>query len=257
MDKLHHELWIVNAINAVLGPIVALGYRALGVDLPADGKPIPDYIAMLLVLFAGLVALSLFVRSRLSVENPGRLQIILEDAINGLYSMLDMLVGPKGRKYLPLIGTVFLLIWLSNMAGKVPGLMAPTSNINVTVGCALLVWFYYHIEGIRAQGLVNYLKHFVFPPGFPKYLAPLMLIIEPISHTARALSLSLRLFGNVFGEELVVLILASLIPFVIPLPMMFLGVLTGTLQAGIFVMLTMIYLGGAVAAEHEHEHEGH
>jgi F-type H+-transporting ATPase subunit a len=251
MDKLHHELWIVNAINAVLGPIVALGYRAVGLDLPADGKLIPDYLAMLLVLSAALIALSLIVRSRLSVENPGKLQIVMEDAVTGLYSMLDMLVGPKGRKYLPLIGTVFLIIWLSNMSGLVPGLMAPTSNINVTVGCALLVWFYYHIEGIRAQGLGPYLKHFAMPPGIPWFLAPLMLIIEPISHLARAMSLSLRLFGNVFGEELVILILASLVPFVVPLPMMVLGVLTGTLQAAIFVMLTMIYLGGAVAAEHE------
>jgi F-type H+-transporting ATPase subunit a len=251
MDKLHHELWIVDAINVVLGPVVALGYRMLGLDIPA-GKLVPDYLAMLLVIFVALVALSLLVRSKLSVENPGKLQIVLEDAVTGLYSMLDMLVGPKGRKYLPLIGTVFVVIWLSNMAGLVPGLMAPTSNINVTVGCALLVWFYYHIEGVRAQGLGPYLKHFAMPPGIPWFLAPLMLIIEPISHLARAMSLSLRLFGNVFGEELVILILASLVPFIIPLPMMILGVLTGTLQAAIFVMLTMIYLGGAVAAEHEH-----
>jgi len=250
MDKLHHELWIVNAINAVLGPVVALGYRALGMEIP-DGKLVPDYLAMLLVLSAALVALAFVVRSRLSVENPGKLQILLEDAVQGLYSMLDMLVGPKGRRYLPLIGTVFVIIWLSNLAGLVPGLMAPTSNINVTVGCALLVWFYYHIEGIRAQGLGAYLKHFAMPPGIPVFLAPIMIIIEPISHLARAMSLSLRLFGNVFGEELVILILASLVPFVVPLPMMMLGVLTGTLQAGIFVMLTMIYLGGAVAAEHE------
>ncbi|HXE79498.1 MAG TPA: F0F1 ATP synthase subunit A [Vicinamibacterales bacterium] len=252
MDKLHHELWIVHAINAVLGPIVAAGYRALGMEVP-EGQLIPDYLAILLLLSLALVGLGLFVRSRLSVDNPGKLQVLLEDAVHGLHSMLDMLVGPKGRRYVPLIGTVFLIIWLSNMAGLVPGLMAPTSNINVTVGCALLVWFYYHIEGIRAQGLGAYLKHFAMPPGIPAYLAPIMLIIEPISHVARAMSLSLRLFGNVFGEELVILILATLVPFIVPLPMMMLGVLTGTLQAAIFVMLTMIYLGGAVAAEHEHE----
>jgi F-type H+-transporting ATPase subunit a len=91
------------------------------------------------------------------------------------------------------------------------------------------------------------------PPGTPVFLAPLMLIIEPISHLARVMSLSLRLFGNIFGEELVIMILAGLVPFVVPLPMMLLGLLTGTLQALIFVVLTMVYLGGAVAVEHEDE----
>ena len=93
------------------------------------------------------------------------------------------------------------------------------------------------------------------PPGAPVFLAPLMLIIELISHFSRVMSLSLRLFGNIFGEELVILILFSIIPFIVPLPMMFLGIITASLQAFIFVLQTMIYLGGAVATEHEqHEH---
>ena len=131
--------------------------------------------------------------------------------------------------------------------------MAPTSNLNVTLGCAITVWIYYHYQGFKAQGVVAYLKHFAVPPGSPVILAPLMLPIELIGHAARVLSLSLRLFGNVFGEELVILILASLVPFFVPLPMMFLGLLTGTLQALIFAILTMVYLGGAVAVEHHDE----
>jgi F-type H+-transporting ATPase subunit a len=99
-------------------------------------------------------------------------------------------------------------------------------------------------------------KHFAAPPGAPLWIAPIMLPIEIISHLSRVLSLSLRLFGNIFGEEMVIVILFSLVPFLVPLPMMFLGIITGTLQAFIFVMLTMIYLGGAVAVEHEHDH-GH
>ena len=131
--------------------------------------------------------------------------------------------------------------------------MAPTSNLNVTLGCALTVWVFYHVQGITEQGVVAYLKHFAVPPGSPVAMAPLMLIIELISHLARVMSLTLRLFGNIFGEELVIIILAGLVPFVVPLPMMFLGLLTGTLQALIFVILTMVYLGAAVAVEHHDE----
>jgi F-type H+-transporting ATPase subunit a len=254
MDKLHHQLWIVDAVNAVLGPAAAALLRALGREVPAHGHVIPDYLAILLVLSIALVALSLFLRSRLSVENPGRLQIVMEDGLTAFYGLLDDFIGPKGRRYLPLVGTLGILIWLSNLAGLVPGLMAPTSNLNVTLGCAITVWFYYHIEGIRAQGLVKYIKHFWAPPGSPFVLGFVMFPIEIISHMARVMSLSLRLFGNIFGEELVILILAMLVPFLVPLPMMFLGLLTGTLQAAIFVLLTMIYLGGAVASEHDHEH---
>ncbi len=148
---------------------------------------------------------------------------------------------------------MFVVILLSNLSGLVPGLMAPTTNLNVTLGCAVTVWVYYHYQGFKEQGVVAYLKHFAVPPGSPVAMAPLMLLIELIAHGARVLSLSLRLFGNIFGEELVIIILASLVPFIVPLPMMFLGLLTATLQALIFAILTMVYLGGAVAVEHHDE----
>lgn len=256
MDQLHHELWITHAVNVVLGPIAAAVLALFGYHVPAGEQVIPDYLAMLIVITALFTVLCLLVRARLSVESPGRAQLLLEDFVGVFNGMLEDIIGPTGRKYLPLVGTVFLLIWVSNMAGLVPGMMAPTSNMNVTLGCAVTVWVYYHIEGVRQQGLFSYLKHFVLPPGTPVWLmplmVPLMLLIESISHTSRVLSLSLRLFGNVFGEELVIIIIASIIPFVVPLPMMFLGVITGTLQAVIFAILTMVYLGGAVAVEHEH-----
>jgi F-type H+-transporting ATPase subunit a len=254
MEKLHHQLWVTEAVNAVFGPIAAAMLRAFGRPVP-PGDVIPDYLAMLILLTLALTIFALIVRSRLSVEHPGRLQIIAEDYVNLFHSLLDDFVGPKGRRYLPLIGSMFLLIWISNLAGLVPGLMAPTSNLNVTLGCAITVWVFYHVQGIREQGVVAYLKHFAVPPGSPVIMAPLMLIIETISHFARVMSLTLRLFGNIFGEELVILILFSLVPFFVPLPMMFLGLITASLQAFIFVLLTTIYLGGAVATEHEqHEH---
>jgi F-type H+-transporting ATPase subunit a len=254
MDKLHHELWITHAVNAVLGPVAAAILRALGRDVPAGAQVIPDYLAMIIVIIVAVTVFALLVRSRLSVENPSRLQILLEDLVGFIHGMLDDIIGPKGRSFLPIVGGIGLFILISNLSGLVPGLMAPTSNLNVTVGCALTVWVYYHIQGIKAQGLWSYLKHFAVPPGAPLLMAPLMLVIELISHCARVMSLSLRLFGNIFGEELVILIIASIVPFIVPLPMMFLGVLTGTLQAVIFSILTMIYLAGAVASEHGDEH---
>jgi len=252
MEKLHHELWLTQAVNALLGPVAAAILRALGRPVPAHNV-IPDYLAMLLVITLALAAFALFVRSRLSVEHPGSLQVLLEDFVGIFNGLLDDFIGPAGRKYLPIVGSLFLLILISNLAGMVPGLMAPTSNVNVTLGCALTVWVLYHVEGIRAQGIVSYLKHFVVLPGAPGWMiafAPIILIIEGIAHLARALSLTIRLFGNIFGEELVILILATLVPFVVPLPMMALGLVTSTLQALIFAILTMVYLGGAVAVEH-------
>ena len=252
MEKLHHELWLTQAVNALFGPVAAAILRALGRPVPAHNV-IPDYLAMLLVITLALAVFALFVRSRLSVEHPGSLQVLLEDFVGVFNTLLDDFVGPAGRRYLPIVGSLFLLILISNLAGMVPGLMAPTSNVNVTLGCALTVWVLYHVEGIRAQGIVSYLKHFVILPGAPGWMilfAPIILIIEGISHLARALSLTIRLFGNIFGEELVILILATLVPFVVPLPMMALGLVTSTLQALIFAILTMVYLGGAVAVEH-------
>lgn len=253
MENLEHELWIVQAINAVFGPAVAALLRAIGRPVPDPAHVIPNYLAVILLIIVALTALSLLVRSRLSVDKPGKLQIIMEDGLAGLNGMLEEWVGPTGRKYLPLVGTIGLFILVCNLSGLVPGLMAPTSNVNVTLGCAISVWVFYHIEGVRAQGLVKYLKHFAVPPGSPVVLAPLMLVIETISHMARVMSLTLRLFGNIYAEELVILILASLVPFFVPLPMMALGLLTSSLQAFIFVMLTMSYLGGAVATDHADE----
>ncbi|HEX6211292.1 MAG TPA: F0F1 ATP synthase subunit A, partial [Methylomirabilota bacterium] len=144
MGQLHHELWITSAVNAVFGPVAAAILRLFGRDVPAGAEVIPDYLAMLIVITLALTGACLLLRSRLSVENPGALQILLEDFVSLFHGFLEDLIGPKGRRYLPLVGTVFLLIWVSNMAGLVPGLMAPTSNLNVTVGCALTVWVYYH-----------------------------------------------------------------------------------------------------------------
>ena len=256
MEKLEHELWIVQAVNAAFGPVVAAAMRALGRPVPAHGDIIPNYIVMAGLIVVFWTVICLVARRGLSVDNPGKLQILLEDAVGGVQSMLHDYVGDKGPRYLSIVATMFVFILSANLMGLIPGLMAPTSNINVTLGCALTVAVYYHIQGVKEQGIGPYLKHFAAPPGAPLFIAPIMLPIEIISHLSRVLSLSLRLFGNIFGEELVILILFSIIPFLVPLPMMFLGIITASLQAFIFVLLTTIYLGGAVATEHEHHEHG-
>jgi F-type H+-transporting ATPase subunit a len=255
MEQLEHPLWIVQAVNAALGPLVASLLRALGLT-PLEPDVIPNYIVMSALIVAGWTVIGLMVRSRLSVDQPGKLQILIEDAVRALQSMMHDYVGHKAPRYLAIVATMFVFILSGNLMGLVPGLMAPTSSINVTLGCGLTVAVYYHIQGVKEQGIGAYLKHFAIPPGSPVFLAPLMFVIEIISHLSRVLSLSLRLFGNIFGEELVIIILFSIIPFLVPLPMMFLGLVTGSLQAFIFVLLSTIYLGGAVATEHEHNEHG-
>src|SRR5437762_6970679 len=222
---IEHPLWIVQFVNALLGPLVKAALQPLGFHF--DGpEVIPNYLVMTLLIVIGITVMCLIMRSRLSVEHPGKFQILLEDGVMSVVSLLEEWIGPDGRRYLPLIATLGLFILIGNYAGLVPGLMAPTANINVTLGCAITTWVFYHVQGVRKQGLLNYLKHFAVPPGAPAWMAPLMLIIEAISHSSRLLSLSLRLFGNIFGEELVIVILGSIIPFIVPLPMMFLGLIT-------------------------------
>ncbi len=207
---------------------------------------LPDHVVMAIFVALLLIGFALWFRSRISLENPGKLQLALESLVGGLIGMLDETVGHKGRQFLGLVGTLGLFILVSNLLGLVPFFSSPTVSLNMPVGCALVTFLYYNFQGIRAQGVGPYFKHFL-GPLLP--LAIIMLPIEIISHLSRVLSLSIRLFGNIFGEELVVLVLGSLVPFVVPVPMMLFGVFGSMLQAFVFIMLTMIYLGGAVAAE--------
>ncbi len=217
---------------------------------------VPDH-----VVFSGLITLfilgiGLAIRSKLSVENPGKLQIILEDLVTFMAGVLEGNMGPRGRQYLPLLGTLFVFILLGNLMGQIPGLGSPTGNINVPFACAITLWLYYHWQGIKANGPLGYLKHFGVMPGVPVVLSPLIFVIEIISHMSRVLSLTLRLFGNIFGEHLVVLIIASIIPFILPLPIQFLGLIVGPLQAFIFMTLGAIYLTAATHVDHHGDEMG-
>jgi len=239
-------------------PVNALA-RRLGVPFS-----IPDHVIMaLLVLLVSCIVFPLVSR-RLSRERPSGFQQFLELIVAGLRGLLDDIVGHGAAdRFLYIMGAFAAFIFMSNMCGLFYFLQPPTGNINTTFALSLTAFFYYNYQGIRAQGIVGYIKHFWAPPGAPWAIGFVYFPIEIISHTARMMSLSLRLFGNIFGEELVILVLFSIIPFLVPLPMMFLGLVTGALQAFIFMLLSIIYLQGAVAVEHhedahhgnEHEHD--
>lgn len=207
---------------------------------------IPAHVVMETVVLLLCFAFFGFLRTRLSVESPGRLQQALEVVVEFLNDELETNIGHEGHKYLDIVGTLTVFILLSNLLGLIPGMAAPTSNINVPAGCALVVWFYYHFEGIKKQGLFQYLKHFMGPILL---LAPLMFLIEMISHAARALSLTIRLYANIYAEESVVAVFFSLVAFIVPLPFMIYAIFGSLLQTFIFVTLTMVYLSGAVATE--------
>jgi F-type H+-transporting ATPase subunit a len=191
-------------------------------------------------------------RSRFGVY-PTFIQQALEAYYRFIENMMKDMIGPTWRRYFPLVGTLGIFILLSNLMGLIPIFKSPTSNINTTVACALTVFVYYHFQGIREHGLIKYLKHFAGPVW---WLAPLFIPVELIGHFSRPLSLSIRLFGNIFGEDTIILILFGLIPFLIPLPIMCLAIFTSLVQTLVFVMLASVYIGGAVAHEESH-HEEH
>jgi F-type H+-transporting ATPase subunit a len=248
MEALEHSLFVVDLFNRVVGrPLAGLLIR-LGVQVKDPGHFFPDYIVMCLLLLVGL-SLSLGLASRRLQLVPSKRQGFLEMIIETFEGLLLDIIGPQGKRYLPVIGTLGLFIFSANLLGLVPGLMSPTSKLNVTLGCALTVFVYYHWQGMKAQGVLRYLKQFMGPIPL---LAPLLVPIEVISHFSRPVSLSIRLFGNIFAEELLIVVIASIVPIIMPLPFMAISLFTATIQAFVFVLLACIYIAGAVAHEEEH-----
>ena len=178
---------------------------------------------------------------------PSKGQNFFEIIISGLENFMVEITGPEGRFFFPYIATIFLFILVANMIGLIPGMFSPTANLNTTLALALCTFIYTHAIGIKFHG-VKYIKHFLGPVW---WLAPLMLPIELIGHFARIMSLSVRLFGNIFGKEMVLAILFGLAGlYLAPLPIMFLGILVCFIQALVFMLLSTMYFVGAM--EHAH-----
>lgn len=214
---------------------------------PILGFAVPDHVIMaLLVLLISCIVFPLASR-KFSKDNPGGFQQFLEIIVSGLKALLEDIVGHgASHKFLYIIGGFASFIFVSNIFGLFFFLQPPTGNPNTTFGLGLTAFLYYNYQGIKTQGLGHYLKHFMGPMPL---LAPLMLPIELIGHFARILSLGMRLFGNIFGEHTATGIFMGMLPFVLPWPMMGLGIFGAFLQTFVFIMLTMVYIGGAVAAE--------
>lgn len=214
---------------------------------PILGFAVPDHVIMaLLVLLISAIVFPLASR-KFSKDNPGGFQQFLEIIVSGLKALLEDIVGHgASHKFLYIIGGFACFIFVSNIFGLFFFLQPPTGNPNTTFGLGLTAFLYYNYQGIKTQGLGHYLKHFMGPMPL---LAPLMLPIELIGHFARILSLGMRLFGNIFGEHTATGIFMGMLPFVLPWPMMGLGIFGAFLQTFVFIMLTMVYIGGAVAAE--------
>jgi F-type H+-transporting ATPase subunit a len=236
---------------------------------------VPDHVTYTWLVMIVLTALA-FVASRRVELVPRGVQNVLEVVLLQVQQLIDEVIGHEGRPYLPLIATLGLFILAGNLMGLVPGLVGPTTNLNTTAACALVVFVSYHVIGVRKQGVLAYLKHFTGP--VPLWLKPLMFVIEIISHLARPLSLSLRLFGNMVGGHILLAVIffligldgligwalggspaavvvggmGGLIAMVFTVGFLYpLKILVSLLQAFIFMMLTMLYISLAVEeAEH-------
>ena len=207
------------------------------------------FVAHLILVAIIIIAIAKMATKSLRAVPTGT-QNVLEAYLGGVIAMGKDVIGEElARKYLPLVAAVGLFIFVSNIIGIIPGFEAPTSNINITLPLALLVFFYYNYEGIRENGVIKYFAHFAGPV---KILAPLMFPIEIVSHVSRIISLSFRLFGNIKGDDLFLWVLLMLVPFIAPLPAYLLLTFSALLQTFVFMILIYVYLAGAVAMEDDH-----
>jgi F-type H+-transporting ATPase subunit a len=240
-----HELLITRLFNDHLAGLGNWCLSLVGLA-PAD-RPWMNYITMQIVVALVFIVLFAILRPRLSVDRPGKLQHMFELVHGFLKGQTDEQVGHHGHKYIPFFGTIFLFVLFCNLAGMIPGFESPTMFHYVPAGIALAAFLYYNFVGMQSQGVGKYLAHFAGPMPL---LAPLMIPIEVVSNMARPLSLTIRLFANMYAGEQVTLVFLGLVPLILPAAFMGLHLFVSFLQAYIFVLLTMVYVAGATAHEH-------
>lgn len=265
VEKINHWLGpTVFEIQKVIMPPIYHYLKIFGPHWPGEGKtfgqyvaegylPIPTHVVMFLFVVVVAVGVLTFLRGKLSVESPNRRQQTFEVGVEALRELLSDLVGPGGVKHFPVVATFGVLILLSNLTGMLPDMVAPTANFNVTLALAVTSFLYYNYIGIRENGLLGHLKHFGGP--VPSLFVMIILFpIEIISNLARIMSLSVRLFGNIFGEEQLSGAISAMMQWVLPALLMPLGLLTAVLQTFIFIVLSMVYLGEV--SHHSEDHHG-
>jgi F-type H+-transporting ATPase subunit a len=238
------ELWITKLFNDNLA---ALGNTLTGlVGMTSETRPWANYVTMQFLVALIIIVLFAILKTRLSADRPGGLQHTFELIYDFIKEQADEQVGHDGHKYLAFFGTIFIFVLFCNLIGIIPGLEGPTMTPSVPAGLAMATFFYYHIAGVQANGLWKYLAHFAGPMPL---LAPLMVPIELVSHMARPLSLTIRLFANMYAGEQVTMVFLKLTFFLVPAAFMGLHVFVAFLQAYIFMLMTMMYVAGAVAHE--------
>lgn len=244
-------LFILDALNRLLnrlfaGPIDAL-FAQLGVHPAYPSHPISNALTLELVVMVALIAFFAAVRASLNVEKPGSVQLTAEMISNFVSEQGESVIGHDYHRHLPILVTILLFVLSCNIMGLLPGIPTPTASPVVPLGIALLTFIYYNWIGVKSQGALGYVKHFAGPVW---WLAPLLFPIEIISHLARIMSLTVRLYANMFASDLLTLVFFSLIP--IGIPIVFLGLHFGValIQSYVFMLLAMIYLSQATVTEH-------
>ena len=240
------QLWITALLNKHFAAVAnaILGVFHLHAQYPQ--APISNYVAMQLLVFVLLVVAFAIVRARLSVDNPGPLQHTMEGIDSFVAKQGHEVIGHGYDRYTAYLTILGIFILVCCLIGVIPGFEAPTAVPSVPLGCALVTWFYYHYQGVRNKGF-GYIKNFLGPEPL---LAWLLFPIEVFSHLARILSLTVRLFANMFAGDMVTLVFLSLFPIAIPVVFLLLHIGVSFIQTYIFVLLATVYIGEAVAHEH-------
>jgi F-type H+-transporting ATPase subunit a len=243
------QLWITALMNRLLGgPVNALLQALPPAFHPADpAAPINNAVAVEILVVAILLVIFLWVRSRLSVEKPGGSQHLAETMHEFITNQSDEIIGHHSEKFTPFLVALFLFILLMNLIGLIPTFESPTVSPAVPFGCALVAFFYYNLHGLKKQGFWKFLGHFMGPVW---WMAWIIFPIEVISTLARVMSLTIRLYANIFAGDMVTAAFFTLIPIGIPVIFLGLHVAVSFLQAYIFTLLVTIYLSGVVAEEH-------
>lgn len=225
-------------------------FQSIGLDPAAAAEKaagINQSLALELIIAAGLIAFFLIVRLSLSVERANPAQQVAEMIHEAIGGQAEQVIGHGYERFQAFVTCIFLFVLLNNLLGVIPGITAPTSLVVVPLGLAVPTFLYYNFHGLRENGLIGYLKQLAGPIW---WMAPLLFVIETISHLARVLSLTVRLYANMFAGDLLTLVFFSLIPIGVPVIFLGLHVFISFIQAFVFMLLTMIYLSLAVAHEH-------
>lgn len=264
------EPWLVEQANHIFGPAVLKLEQAIMPSIyglfgkqwhePAHGELIiPEHVVWVVLLFVICVAGVLLLRGRLSVDRPSKGQQLLEVIVEQLRGLLDQVIGPYGKRYLPVIGSFAVFILIGNLMGFIPGLGAPTESINVTGALGLTAFLYYIVMGFRQQG-IRYLKHFTggLSGVMLMVLGWLIFMVDILSNCVRPVTLSLRLFVNMFADHQIGGTFYRLAPVLVPIFTIVLGLFVAFVQTFIFIMLSMVYLSETVPhEEHDTEEHGH